>query len=105
MLRDVLITSRTSRRPQGDRVGVCVTQLDPGGVERGWLAAPGSVPTFSAAVAQLEKIRFFLGEVRTKQRLHVSVGHTTVMADLTVFGLPDGAKEPPAAAAAKVRPL
>lgn len=30
------------------------------------------------------------GEVRSKSRLHVSVGHMTVMADLSFFGLPDG---------------
>lgn len=83
---------------QGDRVGICVTQLDPSSVERGWLCSPGSVPTFTAAVAALEKIRFYLGDVRTKQRLHVSVGHATVMADLLFFGLPDGQGESPATA-------
>ena len=30
------------------------------------------------------------GEVRSKSRLHVSVGHMTVMADLSFFGLQDG---------------
>lgn len=48
---------------QGDRVGICVTQLDPKLVERGLLAAPGTVPSFNAAVAAVEKIRFLAGEV------------------------------------------
>lgn len=114
-------------------------------VERGLACAPGSVPTFSAAVAVVEKIRFFAGaawplnyqckavpiilplqgraqesmpgrhllqqstsnsrlltgdchvahlfvragEVRSKAKMHVSVGHATVMAQLEFFGLPD----------------
>ena len=77
-------------------MGICVTQLEPSSVERGWLSAPGSVPTFTAAIAALEKIRFFAGDVRSKQRLHVTVGHATVMADLHFFGLPEGEGQPPA---------
>ena len=83
---------------QGDRVGICVTQLDPSRVERGWLCTPGSVPTFSAAIAALEKIRFYTGELKSKQKLHVTVGHMTVMAEMQFFGLPDGEGEPHAAA-------
>ncbi len=49
----------------GDRVGVCVTQLDPKCVERGLACAPGSVPTFSGAIAAVEKIRFFQGACPT----------------------------------------
>lgn len=45
----------------GDRVGICVSQLDPKTIERGLACTPGSVPTFSAAIAAVEKIRFFLG--------------------------------------------
>jgi len=74
----------------GDRAAVAVTQLDAASVERGLLAAPESVSTFPAAVALVDKIRFYAGEVRSKSRLHVSVGHVTVMADLSFFGVPDG---------------
>jgi selenocysteine-specific elongation factor len=45
----------------GDRVGICVTQLDAKVVERGILAAPGTVPCFTGAVAAVDKIRFFKG--------------------------------------------
>ena len=101
---------------QGDRVGLCVTQLDPALMERGLAAAPGTVPTFNAAVASVEKIRyalntlpcfiivqyltgppshplrrFFAGVVTTGSKFHVNVGHDTVMAELVAFGLPDGA--------------
>ena len=54
------------RRPvqfcqQGDRAGLCVTQLDAKLVERGIVCAPGSVPTFSAAIAAVERVRFYSG--------------------------------------------
>lgn len=48
---------------QGDRAGICVTQLDPGQVERGVVCAPGTVPTFTGAIVSVEKIRFFAGQV------------------------------------------
>lgn len=37
----------------------------------------GSVPTFEAAVAAVERIRFFADEVRSRSKMHVTVGHTT----------------------------
>jgi selenocysteine-specific elongation factor len=75
---------------RGDRAGVCVTQLNPKLVERGLAAAPGSVPTFSAAIAAVDKVRFYAAAVPSKQKYHVIVGHATVMAEATFFGLPDG---------------
>ncbi|PSC71534.1 Selenocysteine-specific elongation factor [Micractinium conductrix] len=84
----------------GDRCGICVTQLDAKLVERGLACAPGSVPTFEAAVASVEKIRFYSGELRSRSKMHVTVGHATVMADLLFFGLPDGEGEAPEAALA-----
>src|SRR5690348_830213 len=55
----------------GDRAGLCVTQLDAGLVERGLAANPGSVPTFSAAVACADKVRFYAGEGEQVQLWHV----------------------------------
>ncbi|KAG2429383.1 hypothetical protein HXX76_011148 [Chlamydomonas incerta] len=78
------------RANAGDRVGVCVTQLDSGLIERGLACSPGTVPTFRGAVAAVEKIRFYAGRVPSRAKFHVSVGHATVMADMTFFGLPDG---------------
>eukprot|EP00198_Chlamydomonas_reinhardtii_P007007 XP_001696343.1 selenocysteine-specific elongation factor EF-Sec [Chlamydomonas reinhardtii] len=81
------------RANAGDRVGVCVTQLDAGLIERGLACSPGTVPTFKGAVAAVEKIRFYAGGSAGRAKFHVSVGHSTVMAEMTFFGLPDG--EPP----------
>jgi hypothetical protein len=75
---------------RGDRAGLCVTQLNPKLLERGLAAAPGSVPTFAAAVAAVDKVRFYGAPVPSKAKYHVIVGHATVMAEATFFGLPDG---------------
>jgi len=71
---------------QGDRAGVCVTQFDPQTLERGLVCTPGTVPSVFASIITLDKISYFKGEIRTKAKFHISVGHETVMAKLTVFG-------------------
>ncbi|XP_063227271.1 selenocysteine-specific elongation factor isoform X2 [Bacillus rossius redtenbacheri] len=86
------------RRPveqagQGDRLGMCLTQLDPGALERGMVCLPGSVPSVRLAVAAVSRIQYFKGAVRSKARLHVILGHDTVMARLTVFGEPGAGLE------------
>ena len=62
------------RRPvqfcqQGDRAGLCVTQLDAKLVERGIVCAPGSVPTFSAAIAAVERVRFYSGKLPSSSKV------------------------------------
>lgn len=59
------VALRAPQIVQGDRAGICVTQLDPQLVERGVVCAPGSVPTFAGAIAAVEKIRFYSGQVGT----------------------------------------
>jgi len=71
---------------QGDRAGVCVTQFDPQTLERGLVCTPGLVPSVFAAIISLDKIPYFKGEIRTKAKFHISVGHETVMAKISVFG-------------------
>ncbi|CAL8462357.1 g1890 [Coccomyxa elongata] len=83
---------------QGDRAGICVTQLDASTLERTLLCTPGSVPTFTSAIAAVEKVRFFSGTLPSKGRVHVSLGHCTLMAEVTYFGTPDGSGHEPAAA-------
>ncbi len=75
---------------KGDRVGICVTQLDATLVERGVACTPGAVPTFTGAIAAVDKIRFFVGHMPSRLKVHVTIGHQTVMGDIQFFGLPDG---------------
>ncbi|XP_068599000.1 selenocysteine-specific elongation factor [Brachionichthys hirsutus] len=80
---------------QGDRVGVCVTQFDPKLLERGVVCAPGSLHTLYAAVISVRKIGYFKGSLATRAKFHVTVGHETVMAKVSFFGLPlESASDP-----------
>lgn len=106
------------RRPvtearRGDRVGICIAQLDASVMERGLVAEPGSVPTLSCAVrpsclrraaavvdafrdlqvAAVEKIRFFKSAVPSKARFHITIGHVTAMADVVFFSRKTGANQ------------
>ena len=79
---------------QGDRVGICVTQLDASLVERGIACTSGSIPTFTGAIAAVDKIRFFVGQMPSRLKVHVTIGHQTVMGEIQFFGLPEGRRMP-----------
>jgi len=79
---------------QGDRLGVCVTQLDAKALERGIACTPGYISTVSCALMAVRHIRFFKTACKTGAKFHVTVGHATVMGTATFFG-------PPGAAAAE----
>jgi selenocysteine-specific elongation factor len=72
----------------GDRLGICVSQLDAKLIERGVACAPGAVSTFDCAVALVEKVRYYEGGIGSRSRMHVIIGHSTVMAELVFFTLP-----------------
>eukprot|EP00624_Nannochloropsis_granulata_P005195 evm.model.NODE_36750_length_17179_cov_27.146574.2 len=74
------------RAQQGDRVGLCVTNLDAKLIERGVVCTPGSVRRADFAIGVVRKIRAFRGRIKTGTDVHVSVGHGTVMATVTFFG-------------------
>jgi selenocysteine-specific elongation factor len=82
-----------TRASMGDRLGMCVTSLDAKSIERGVVCAPGSLPALTAAVARVEKIRFFKSAVKTKTKFHLSVGHATVMCSVTFFGSDEGGED------------
>ena len=71
---------------QGDRVGICVTGLDASTIERGILAAPNSVPLLSSAICLVKKVRYFRHACQSKQKFHITIGHTTVVATVMFFG-------------------
>ncbi|XP_061114119.1 selenocysteine-specific elongation factor [Conger conger] len=73
---------------QGDRVGVCVTQFDPKLLERGVVCTPGSLRTLYAGLISVRKIGYFRGALATRSKFHITVGHETVMAKVSFFGLP-----------------
>lgn len=90
------------RAAQGDRAGLCVTGLDPSQLERGLACAPASVPALSAVIALVKRVRFFKGTLPSEGRVHVTIGHTTVMATAVFFGARELAKVRLAASGAAV---
>ncbi len=55
---------------EGDRAGICVTQLDPKLIERTIVCTPGSVPTISAAIAAVERVRFYSGKLPSSSKVN-----------------------------------
>ena len=71
---------------QGDRAGICVSNLDAKLIERGTAATPGKVRLLTGAIAVVRKIPYYHGALKSGSKFHVSVGHTTVMATVTFWG-------------------
>merc|ERR1712137_548419 len=85
-----------NRAVEGDRIGICVTQLNAKLIERGVAGSPGSYLETNGAIISAEKIKFFKGTIKTKSRMHISIGHATVMATVQVFSIPPGESIPEA---------
>jgi hypothetical protein len=75
---------------RGDRIGMCVTQLNAERLERG-IACSGASTTQvltikTAFVAEVGKVRYYKGAVDSAAtRFHLTIGHATVMATLRFF--------------------
>ena len=72
---------------QGDRVGICVASLDAKLVERGIATTPNSVPLLSTVVCLVRKVRFFRFPCKSNSKFHITIGHTTINATVTFFGI------------------
>uniref|UniRef100_A0A6P4FLT2 Selenocysteine-specific elongation factor n=1 Tax=Drosophila rhopaloa TaxID=1041015 RepID=A0A6P4FLT2_DRORH len=74
-----------SSASMGDRIGLCVTQFNAKLMERGVIAQPGYLRPIYAVCLQLKPIRYYRQSIKSKSKLHISVGHDTVMANVTLF--------------------
>ena len=70
---------------QGDRVGICLAQLDASLIERGIAAKPGSLKASDFAILIVRRVPYYVGEVKTKAKLHISIGHQTTIGVVTFF--------------------
>ena len=68
-------------------MGICVTQFDPKQLERGLVCSPGALPLIHAAIVAVQKVDYFRGVISTKSKFHITIGHETVMARVSFFGL------------------
>ena len=74
---------------QGDRVGICLANLDASLIERGIAAKPGSMKPTDSAILIVKRVPYFTGEIKTKQKLHISIGHQTMLGQVSFFSCPD----------------
>ncbi|CAJ1946014.1 unnamed protein product [Cylindrotheca closterium] len=77
---------KTLKISQGDRAGMCVSSLDSNLLERGVAASPGAVQLLKGAIALVRKIPYYQHSIGDKSKVHISVGHTTVMATVNFWG-------------------
>lgn len=75
-----------SSAQQGDRVGVCCAGLDPKSIERAIACSPGYLKPRRWAIAAVRKIRHYKSTIQSGFKFHISVGHSTTLATVTVFG-------------------
>ena len=85
---------------KGDRAGVCVQseclhtlicRAFDFKAERGEACSVGSLTSMQTVLVRLRKIRFYKGEIRSGATFHISVGHHTIPATITLFA--DESKE------------
>lgn len=69
----------------GDRIGLCVTQFNAKLMERGIICQPGYLKPVYAVCVKLQPIRYYKQTIKSRSKMHISVGHDTVMASLTLF--------------------
>ncbi|TNV81040.1 hypothetical protein FGO68_gene8456 [Halteria grandinella] len=64
---------------QGDRLGICVAQLDAALIERGIATTPHSLHSTDLILAIVKKIPYFTEPVKNKSKFHITIGHQTVI--------------------------
>ncbi|KAI9591852.1 P-loop containing nucleoside triphosphate hydrolase protein [Syncephalis fuscata] len=67
---------------KGNRIGICVKQLDPDILERGLVATPGTVQLAYAAIIDAYRIQFYKGFCLSRSKFH---GYETATATVTFF--------------------
>ncbi|XP_020798890.1 selenocysteine-specific elongation factor-like [Drosophila serrata] len=80
-----MFRQNVSSASMGDRIGLCVTQFNAKLLERGVISQPGYLKPIYAVCLQLRPIRYYKNAIKSKSKLHVSLGHDTVMANVTLF--------------------
>ena len=70
---------------QGDRVGICLPQLDVEKIERGIAAKPSSIKLSNLAIVIVRRVPYYPNEIKSKAKFHISLGHQTAIGNVTFF--------------------
>ncbi|XP_017770317.1 PREDICTED: selenocysteine-specific elongation factor [Nicrophorus vespilloides] len=74
-----------SEAMQGDRVGICINQLDAKLLERGYACTPGFGKLINFGIIKLNAIKYFKETIKTKSKYNITIGHETIPAEITLF--------------------
>lgn len=72
----------------GDRLGICVTNIDSTLLERGLITTANQkscLQHVSAVIIKFNKVKYFKRDIKSKSKFHCSVGHDTSLGTLTLF--------------------
>ena len=73
---------------KGDRIGMSVSKFE-SSMERGIVCAVGGdVRTYTMGIAKIERVRFYKSSISSNSKLHITVGHATVMGVVKFFESP-----------------
>ncbi len=75
-----------TRAKAGDRVGLCVSGLNPKAVERCIVTFPGSVSPIKSVIAVVRGTRFYKDRCVSGELFHIQIGHVNVPARVEFFG-------------------
>lgn len=70
---------------QGDRLGICVTQFDSSKMERSIISSPKLLSLAYCCLIPMNRIKYFKSKIKSKSSFHITIGHDTVMATITLF--------------------
>jgi hypothetical protein len=54
---------------------MCIPQLDASAIERGIAAKPRSIRSSDFAIIIVRRVPYYPGELTSKMKLHISIGH------------------------------
>uniref|UniRef100_A0A8D8YMJ7 Selenocysteine-specific elongation factor n=1 Tax=Cacopsylla melanoneura TaxID=428564 RepID=A0A8D8YMJ7_9HEMI len=75
------------RAIRGDRVGLCVTQVDSKLFERGLVTSENYLKNTYACIVDMNCIKYYKHSIKSKGKYHCSIGHSTVLVKVTIFQL------------------
>jgi len=80
-------SKNVNRASCGDRISLQVVGFA-SKMNRGLICAPNSIPTIRRCVARVDRIRFFKEAIKSNQKYHITLGHSTSVATIQCFKLP-----------------
>ena len=71
---------------EGDRVALCVRDINAKKIERCVVCTPGSLSRSFGAIALVRKVRYFHQACKSSSKIHLTIGHNTTLATVFFFG-------------------